>query len=53
LNPNFLIAKNVITIDNNLWIPIRELKDKLNDLLRLYSDKEKEKLRKDDFDEWT
>ena len=47
------LLKSVITVDNNFWDDNKELKDQLDGLLKSYSDEDKEKFRKGNFDEWT
>ena len=47
------LLKSVITVDNNFWHDNKELKDQLDGLLKSYSDEDKEKFRKGNFDEWT
>ena len=47
------LLKSVITVDNNFWTDNKELKDKLDGLLKSYSDEDKENFREGNFDEWT
>lgn len=47
------LLKSVITVDNTFWNDNKELKDQLDDLLKSYTDEDKEKFKKGKFDEWT
>ena len=47
------LLKSVITVDNDFWNDNKELKYKLDGLLKSYSDTDKEKFRKGNFEEWT
>ncbi|WP_276979930.1 contact-dependent growth inhibition system immunity protein [Flavobacterium filum] len=47
------LLKSVITVDNKFWNNNKELKDQLDGLLKSYSNEDKEKFRKGNFDEWT
>ena len=47
------LLQNVIKVDNGFWDDNKELMHRFNDLLKSYSDADKENFRKGKFEEWT
>ena len=46
------LLQNVIKVDIDFWDNNNELKNELDDLLKSYSDADKEKFEKGNFEEW-
>ena len=47
------LLKYVMRVDNDFWDANNELNEELNDLLKSYSDADKQKFKEGKFDEWT
>jgi hypothetical protein len=47
------LLQNVMKVDNDFWTENKELKEQLDDLLKPYSNADKEKFRNGKFEEWT
>lgn len=47
------LLQNVMQVDNDFWDNNKQLKDQLDNLIKSYSDEDKEKFRNGKFDEWT